>query len=97
MKVRKLDKRYNGNEFWTHRAEPTGVYGAEARTRSLVAFYEQREFLNRSFGMGAYIDEVWALKKLDREIPKWGFDSQGNIFLREEALVQFQLAIGRWS
>lgn len=97
MKVRKLDRRYNGHGFWTHRAEPGGWYGADARLRGLVGFYEQREFLNRSFGMGAFIEEVHALQRSGREIPKWGFDAEGNIFLRDEALVQFQLAIDRWN
>lgn len=96
MKLRKLDKRYKGCEFWTHRAEPGPMWGGESRTNGLVSFYEQREFLNRSFGMGAFIEEVWALKKMDREIPKWGFDADCNIFLRDEALVQFRLAMERW-
>ena len=62
----------------------------------MVAFYDQREFLNRSFGMGAFIEEVWAISRAGREVPKWGFDAECNIFLREEALTQFQLALGRW-
>ncbi len=96
MKIRKLDKRYNGNGYWSHRAEPGAWYGYDARRKGLANFYDQREFLNRSFGMGAFVDEAGALKALGREIPKWGFDMDGNIFLREEALTQFQLAIGRW-
>lgn len=96
MRIRKLDKRYNGNGFWTHRAEPGGWYSQDARSKGLVNFYDQREFLNRSFGMGAFVEEVWALQKAGREIPKWGFDMDGNIFLREEALVTFQLALERW-
>lgn len=91
MFVKKLDRRYSGHGFWTHRAEPR-VYGA---TR-MLHFYEQREYLNRSFGMGAMVEEVYSLQNAGREIPKWGFDADGNIFLREEALVQFQLAAGRW-
>lgn len=95
IRIIKLDRRYNGYGHWTHRTD-TRWYGIEARTRGLVAFYDQREFLARSFGMGAFIEEVGALKSAGREIPKWGFDAEANIFLREEALVQFQLALGRW-
>lgn len=91
MFVKKLDRRYSGFGFWTHRAEPR-TWGA----KRMVQFFEQREFLNRSFGMGAFIEEVRALQNAGKEIPKWGFDMDCNIFLREEALVQFQLAIGRW-
>ena len=90
MKIRKLDKRYNGNEFWTHRAEPRWSHSAQ------LWFYEQREFLSRSFGIGARVEECYQLKQAGREIPKWGFDNDGNIFLRDEALTQFQLAMGRW-
>ncbi len=96
MNIRKLDRRYNGNAFWTHRAEPGRWYGYEARKQGLINFYDQREFLTRTFGVGAFIEEVGALKSAGREIPKWGFDVEGNIFLREEALTTFQLAMERW-
>ncbi len=90
MNIRKLDKRYNGNAFWTHRAEPR--WSATAGLR----FYEQREFLTRSFGVGCRVEEAWQIQGAGRDIPKWGFDNDGNIFLREEALTTFQLAMGRW-
>ena len=90
MKIRKLDKRYNGNAFWTHRAEP------RYSTTGQLWFYEQREFLSRSFGVGARVEECFQLQQAGRDIPKWGFDNDGNIFLRDEALTQFQLAMGRW-
>ncbi len=90
MRIKKLDRRYSGFEFWTHRAEP------RYSTTGQLNFYEQREFLTRSFGVGARVEECWQIKASGREIPKWGFDNDGNIFLREEALTQFQLALGRW-
>lgn len=90
MKIKKLDRRYGGYGFWTHRAEPR--WGDNAQ----LWFYEKREFLNRSFGMGARVEECYKLQAAGREIPKWGFDNDGNIFLRDEALVQYQLAMGRW-
>jgi hypothetical protein len=96
MRITKLDRRYRGFGTWTHRAEAGSWYGGESRRQGLVNFFEQREFLSRSFGMGAFVEEVGALEQSGREIPKWGFDMEGNIFLREEALVQFELAKGRW-
>ncbi len=96
MKIRKLDRRYNGFGTWSHRAEAGPWYGGDARRQGLINFYKQREFLARSFGMGAFVEEVFALKDAGIEIPKWGFDMDGNIFLREEALVTFQLALERW-
>lgn len=96
MKIRKLDKRYNGYQFWTHRAEPGSIRGHDARSKMLIDFFDQREFLNRSFGPGAYIEEVWALSRAGRAIPVWGFDTDGNIFLREEALTNYMLAMEKW-
>ena len=96
MKIRKLDKRYNGYQFWTHRAEPGPQRGHDARARVLLNFFDQREFLIRSFGPGAYIEEVWPLSRAGRTIPKWGFDTDGNIFLRDEALTHYQLAMEKW-
>jgi hypothetical protein len=95
MKLIKLDRRYNGFGTWTHRTD-NRWYGHEARSKGLVSFYEQREFLARSFGMGAFVEEVGALKQAGKEVPKWGFDMDANIFVRDEALVTFQLAMGRW-
>lgn len=97
MRIHKLDRRYNGNSYWTHRAECGGWYGHEARTRGLVGFYEQRTMLTTTFGPGCMVEEAGALARAGREVPKWGFDAEGNIFLRDEALVTFQLAIGRWN
>ena len=94
--VQKLDRRYKGNGHWTHRAENGSWYGAEARIKGLVEFYEQRAMLTTAFGPGCFVDEAWALVKMNREVPVWGFDYEGNIFLRDQALVTFELAKGRW-
>jgi len=96
IKVRKLDRRYNGHAHWTHRAEPGACYGYEARRKMLVAFYEQRVMLTTAFGPGCFVEEAGSLSNAGHEVPKWGFDEEGNIFLRDEALVTFELAKGRW-
>ena len=91
----KLDRRYKGYGTWTHKTD-VRWYGHEARMKGLLAFYEMREFLSRSFGMGAFVEEIPAIRHANREVPKWGFDMNGDVFLRDEALVQFELAKGRW-
>lgn len=96
MKIRKLDKRYNGYQFWTHRAEPGPQRGHDARGNALLNFYDQREYLTQNFGVGAYIEEVWVLSRAGRAIPLWGFDTDGNIFLREQALTNYMLAMEKW-
>jgi hypothetical protein len=97
IKVRKLDRRYNGNAWWTHRAENGPWYGHEARAKGLVDLYEQRVMLTTAFGPGCFVEEAGALVRVGREVPKWGFDHEGNVFLRDEALVTFELAKGRWN
>jgi hypothetical protein len=96
IKVRKLDRRYKGHEHWTHRAENGGWYGYEARMKGLVDLYNQRVMLTTAFGPGCFVEEAGALAKQNQAVPIWGFDYEGNVFLRDEALVTFQLAKGRW-
>ncbi len=96
MRLQKLDRRYKGHGFWTYRAEPGGWYGAEAHSRGLVSFYEQRVMLTTAHGPGCFVEEAGALTRAGHALPKWGFDFEGNIFLRDEALVTFELAKGRW-
>ncbi len=96
MQIRKLDRRYNGHGIWTHRAEPGMWYGHEARRRGLLNFYDQRAMLTTAFGPGCLVEEAHVLIYAGREVPVWGFDLDGNLFLRGEALVTFELAKGRW-
>ena len=96
MRIQRLDRRYNGNGYWTHRAEPGMWYGHEARSKGLVNFYDQRVMLTTAFGPGCFIQEAGPLRRAGREVPLWGFDLDGNIFLRDQALVTFELAKGRW-
>ena len=94
--VQKLDRRYKGHEHWTHRAENSGWYGYEARVKTLNDLYDQRVMLTTAFGPGCFVEEAGALVKMNRPVPVWGFDYEGNVFLRDEALVTFELAKGRW-
>jgi hypothetical protein len=92
----KLDRRYNGYGVWTHRTEYGSAYGADARRMARIRFYEQRCFLTTQFGAGCFEWEGATLKAYDREVPLWGFDEAGHIFLRSEALTTFLLTEGRW-
>ena len=94
--VIKLDRRYKGYGTWTHRTDYPGAYEEDARAKIRLRFFEQRAFLTTQFGPGCFQWEAWALKKLGRPVPVWGFDEAGNIFLRDEALTTFILTEGRW-
>jgi hypothetical protein len=94
--VIKLDRRYNGYGVWTHRTDYGGYYGADARQKARLRFYEQRCFLTTQFGPGCFEWEAGTLSATGRQVPLWGFDEAGNIFLKDEALTTFILTEGRW-
>jgi hypothetical protein len=55
-----------------------------------------REYMTRMNGQGCFEFEAGWIKQSGREVPEWGFNEQGNIFLRDSALVNFRLAQERW-
>jgi len=91
----KLDRRYNGHLHWTHKWEKYG-YGEVARRQIILNFVDMREYLTRMNGQGCFEFEANWLKSSGRAVPEWGFNEQGNIYLRGSALVNFQLAMERW-
>jgi hypothetical protein len=95
MSLVKLDRRYNGHQHWTHKWERYG-YGVVERTQIILNFVDMREYLTRLNGSGCFEFEASWLKRSGRAVPEWGFNEQGNIFLRDSALVNFRLAEERW-
>ena len=98
MKIRKLDKRYKGYGAWTHRAEFGHQFRVSYHKRvdMLCNLHDARSMLTKSFGAGAVVDEYWALEARGIELPKWAYNLTGDIYMRDEALVIFQLAMGKW-
>jgi len=96
MKVIKLDRRYNGYGTWTHRTDGGQWYGAEARHNGLISFYDMRCYMTQMNGPGCFIYEAGALRKAGRAVPEWAWDTDGNVFFRDSALVNFTLAKERW-
>lgn len=94
--LRKLDKRYNGVQHWTHRLE-LNIYGDyEARSKRLVKVHEVRCMLTANFGAGCHVEEAGFLEKNSVEVPLWGFNNDGEFYVRGEALVLMELSRGRW-
>lgn len=96
VSVVKLDRRYNGYPTFTHRFDAGQWYGAEARRKGLVAFFDMRAYLTQMNGPGCFIQEAGALRAMNREVPEWGWDMDGNVYFRDSALVNFTLAKERW-
>ena len=97
MKVIKLDRRYNGHGTWTHRTDGGHWYGTEARMKGLLAFYEMRCYMTRMNGPGCFIYEAGAIKNAGLAVPEWAWDTEGNVFFRDTALTNFNLAKDRWN
>jgi hypothetical protein len=95
MSLTKLDRRYNGHQYWTHKWERYG-YGADGRAQIILNFVDIREYLTRLNGNGCFEFEAGFLTRAGRVVPEWGFNEAGNIFLRDSALVNFKLAQERW-
>jgi len=94
--LRKLDKRYKGVDHWTHRLE-LNLYGPyEVRAKRLVKVHEVRCMLTTNFGAGCHVDESHSLDRNGVEVPVWGFNNDGDFFVRGEALVLMELSRGRW-
>lgn len=95
MSLVKLDRRYNGYEYFSHKWEKYG-YGEVARRQIILSFVDMREHMTRMNGHGCFEFEASWLKRAGKAVPEWGFNEQGNIFLRDSALVNFRLAMERW-
>ena len=94
--MRKLDKRYKGVGDWTHRMELYQAGNWELRLKRLVKVHEVRCMLTSNFGAGCHVDEAYSLQRNGVDVPVWGFNNDGEFFLREESLVLIELSKGRW-
>ncbi len=91
MNVVKLNRNYNGYGFFSHRVE---FYGSqEYRIRRWIRV---RNWLWQNFGPSA--EQAFARAEyFDGAQPKWAWDSdKSSIYLKEEALVLFQLRKEFW-
>jgi hypothetical protein len=91
VNVVKLDRRYDGHGFFTHRVE---FYGSQSyRIRQWI---RARNWLWSQFGPSAEQALARAVF-FDGAQPKWAWDSdKSSIYLKEEALVMFQLRKEFW-
>ena len=95
MSLVKMDRRFKGHPWWTHKWDKYG-YGEEACRRIILEFIDQREYLTRMNGSGCFEFEASYLKRAGKQVPEWGFNESGNIFLRDTALINFRLAMEKW-
>ena len=94
--LRKLDKRYKGLDHWSHRLE-INIYGdSVVYGQRIVKVHEVRCMLSNNFGAGCHVDEAHALQRNGVSVPLWGFNNDGEFFVRKESLVLMELSKGRW-
>jgi len=94
--LRRLDKRYKGVEHWTHRLELRFFGDYDVRSKRLVKVHEVRCMLTANHGAGCHVDESHSLQRNGVEVPVWGFNNDGEFYVRDEALVLIELSKGRW-
>ena len=92
MSVVKLNRNYNGHGVFTHRVE---FYGSTQSTR-VKQWIQIRNWLWSQFGPSAE-QPLARADNFNGEQPKWAWDSEKSaIYLKEEALVMFQLRKEFW-
>lgn len=92
MRVVRLTRNYNGYGVFTHRVE---FWGSNRETR-IRQWIQIRNWLWAQFGPSA--EQSLARADLfDGDQPNWAWDSEKScIYLRDEALVMFQLKKEFW-
>ncbi len=91
MNVVKLNRNYNGYGYFSHRVE---FYGSQQRRA--MQWIKARNWLWAQFGPSAE-QSLARPEYFDGAQPKWAWDSdKSSIYLKEEALVLFQLRKEFW-
>lgn len=92
MTLVKLNRNYKGYGVFTHRVE---FYGSrDHRVRQWIGV---RNWLWQNFGPSAE-QELARPEFFDGAQPKWAWDTEkSSVYLREEALMMFNLTKDRWN
>ena len=89
IKLKRLDRRMNGYQNYTHRVDITGGYSDVA-----VTLQRCREGLWEHFGPGCELIIAQRRKIKGIEMPEWCWDTEhGNVrlYIKDPALTQFVL------
>lgn len=81
VRIKKLDRRMLGHQWWTIRTE----YAFNTRIDNIMNFWEFRNFLTASFGPGCHEREAGTVKLYKGEAPVWGYDDYCSIYARDMA------------
>jgi hypothetical protein len=94
-RLTKLDKRHNGNMYFTHRVTIEGDWKSMQKN-----FVAARTWLWEQFGPSCEVGYIhWAWIDNKKPAPKWAWDSEYNhmrLYLTEEVLTQFLLIKERY-
>ena len=94
-RLTKLDKRHNGNMYFTHRVTIEGDWKSMQKN-----FVAARTWLWEQFGPSCEVGYIhWAWIDNKKPAPKWAWDSEYNhmrLYLTEEVLTQFLLVKERY-
>lgn len=99
--VKKLDRRYDGNDLFTHRLE-FEVLGVGNRRPYIQKFIELRNYMWQRFGPSVETSLFSLMRNTENgpaviKDPKWAWSDQGLIiYVRDEALTEFLLMKDRY-
>lgn len=92
MKVVKLNRNYNGYNYFSHRVE---FYGG-AHSNRVLQWIRARNWLWAQFGPSAE-QSLARAENFDGEQPLWAWDTdKSSIYLKGEAYTMFILRKGFW-
>lgn len=91
--LKKLDRRFNGHAFWTHRTDPEGFSSA---LDWKMNFWEFRNWMWATYGPGCRESEAGTVTFVTGETPLWGWDEYGSIYARDIAMTTLLLAKDRF-
>lgn len=95
MHVKKLDRRYDGWQYFSHRVEFYGWQGDAGKTRH-KQWIRARNWLWKQFGPSSE-QALARAEYFDGEQPKWAWDAEkSSIYLAQEAYTMFMLKKEFW-
>ncbi len=100
--IKKLDRRYDGWDLFTHRAEFKIERGGHERRADVVRWIECRNHHWRRWGPGIenslfYVYRNEEFGSVDPNRPQWAWSDRAFvIYLRDQALTEFLLSKDRW-
>lgn len=96
ISVKKLDRRYDGHDLFTHRAN-FDIKGLGDKVPYALRFVELRQYLWNKWGPSIEHELFWIIKRGAVPCPLWAWHGEEfKFYLRDQALTEFLLIKERY-